>query len=155
MKGIFLVNGGKYEFEFAGSETLLDLLRREGFTEIKKGCGEGHCGACAVIVGDKLKLACQSLAASAMNTEIITTKGLGDMHNPHPIQEAFVKTGAVQCGFCIPGKVIATYALLKRNPDPTDDEIKEGLDGHICRCTGYVKTLEGVKLAAKMMREAE
>mgnify|MGYP001457304496 CR=1 FL=1 len=154
MKGYFQINGKQVELEFSSSAKLVDVLRDNGHTEVKKGCDEGHCGACAIIMDDKLQLSCQILAATAVGKTILTTKGLGDIHNPHPIHEAYVQAGAVQCGFCIPGKIMATYVLLKKYPDPTDEQIKEGLHGHLCRCTGYVKTLDAVKLAAKMMREA-
>ena len=153
MIGTFNINGQKRRFEFESKQTLLDVLRDNGFTEVKKGCGEGTCGACAIILDNKLTLSCQTFAATAMDKEILTTKALGDIHKPHPIQKAFVISGAIQCGFCIPAKIMATYALLKKYPNPTEEQIKEGLDGHLCRCTGYVKTIEGVKLAAKMMSE--
>jgi carbon-monoxide dehydrogenase small subunit len=92
-------------------------------------------------------------AASVGERKITTVKGIGSIHEPHPIQEAFVEAGAVQCGYCTPGMVLATYALLQRNPDPTDEEIKEALDGNFCRCTGYVKIIDAVKLAARKVKE--
>ena len=151
MKGNFTINGTAYNLEFNSSATLLHVLRDNGFTEVKNGCEIGTCGSCAVVLNDKLILSCQTLAGSAIDSEIITTKGLGNIHNPHPIHQAYIESGAVQCGFCIPGKVLATYALLKEIPNPSENEIKEALDGHLCRCTGYVKTIDAVKLAAEKM----
>ena len=155
MKGTFKINGKIKELEFDPRDTLLTVLRANGYTEVKEGCDEGLCGACTVLLDGKPVPSCQVLAASAIGKEILTVKGLGTVTNPHPIMEAFVEAGAVQCGFCTPGFVLATYALLKENPNPTDDEIIEALSGNYCRCTGYIKIIEAVKLAAKRMREHE
>ena len=149
MIGNFIINGEKREISFDSSDLLLTLLRDNGFTEVKKGCEQGDCGACLVLLAGKAVNSCQVLAASAMNMEITTVKGLGTIHEPHIIQRAFVETGAVQCGFCTPGMIIAAYALLKKNPAPDEEEIKTGLDGNICRCTGYEKIIDAVKLASK------
>jgi carbon-monoxide dehydrogenase small subunit len=105
-----------------------------------------------VLLDGKLVNSCQVLAAAVRDAEIVTVKGLGNLHEPHEIQKAFVDTGAVQCGFCTPGMVLAAYALLQRNADPTVTEIREALDGNLCRCTGYVKIVEAVDLAARRMR---
>ncbi len=153
MKGIFIINGIKKEFSFLPLATLLDVLRENGFTEVKKGCNQGECGACVVLLNDKPVNSCQVFAASALNKEITTVRGLGDVLSPHPIQKAFAEAGAVQCGFCTPAKVLVTYALLKENPSPTEDEIKKALDGNLCRCTGYVKTLKAVKLSSERMKD--
>ncbi len=155
MKGIFKINGKELEISFEAHKVLLDVLRENGFTEVKEGCREGECGACVVLLDGKPVNSCQVLAASAMGHEITTVKGIGTLHNPHPIEEAFVEAGAVQCGFCTPGMVIATYALLKENKDPSDEDIKRALDGNLCRCTGYVKIKKAVKLAAKKVSENE
>ena len=153
MKGVFIINGERKEIEFAPHKRLLDVLRENGYTEVKEGCREGECGACVVLLEGKPVNSCQVLAASVMEKEIITVKGIGTIHNPHPIEEAFVEAGAVQCGFCTPGMVIATYALLNENPEPEDEDIKRALDGNLCRCTGYVKIKKAVKLAAKKVKE--
>jgi aerobic-type carbon monoxide dehydrogenase small subunit (CoxS/CutS family) len=152
MTGEFVVNGKRVDCTFSPDATLLDLLRGKGFTEVKEGCREGQCGCCVVLLEGKLVNSCQVFAASAMGKEITTVKGLGNLHNPHPLQTAFVEAGAVQCGFCTPGMILAAYALLKENPDPDDEEIIQALDGNLCRCTGYVKILEAVKLGARRMR---
>jgi len=153
MEGIFTINGKKKNLVFKPEATLSAVLRDNGFTEVKEGCNAGECGSCVVVLGGRLVNSCQVFAASAIGKEIVTARGLGDVHNPHPIQQAFVDVGSVQCGFCTPGKVLATYCLLKNNPDPSDDEIKEALHGILCRCTGYVKIIEAVRLAAKRMKE--
>ncbi len=151
MIGYFFINGIQYEVDFPNDITLLELLRESGHKEVKAGCHTGECGACVVILDGELVNSCQVLAGSCIGAEILTVKGIGDLHDPHPIQQALVDTGAVQCGFCTPGIVLASYVLLKDNPNPTEDEIKVALDGNLCRCTGYVKIIEGVKLAAERM----
>lgn len=153
MEGNFTINGKRVELSFKAEAILSDVLRDGGFTEVKEGCRAGECGSCVVIMDGRLVNSCQVFAASAIDREITTSRGLGDVHNPHVIQRAFVDAGAVQCGFCSPGKVLATSYLLSKNPDPTDDDIRAGLNGILCRCTGYVKIIDAVKLAAKRMRE--
>jgi aerobic-type carbon monoxide dehydrogenase small subunit (CoxS/CutS family) len=151
MTGTFCVNGRQLRITLRGDEVLLDVLRDLGYTEVKEGCREGACGSCLVLLEGVLVNSCQVLAASALGKEITTVKGLGTFHQPHPIQEAFVEAGAVQCGFCTPGMVLAAYALLKKTPRPTEEQIRHALDGNLCRCTGYVKIVEAVKLAAERM----
>jgi aerobic-type carbon monoxide dehydrogenase small subunit (CoxS/CutS family) len=151
MSGQFIINGKEYHFEYKSDERLLFTLRNNGFTEVKNGCLEGECGACLILLDDKPVNSCQVFTASAIEKDIITVKGIGNIHEPHIIQEAFVETGAVQCGYCTPGMVLASYALLKTNPDPSESEIKSALDGNLCRCTGYVKIIEAVKLAAERL----
>lgn len=153
MEGNFIINGKGVRLSFKAEAILSDVLRDGGFTEVKEGCRAGECGSCVVIMDGRLVNSCQVFAASAMDREITTSRGLGDVHRPHVIQRAFVDAGAVQCGFCSPGKVLATSYLLSKNPDPTDDDIRAGLNGILCRCTGYVKIIDAVKLAAKRMRE--
>jgi len=153
MEGAFEINGKVERWVFDADATLLDTLRENGHTEVKNGCSAGECGACLVLLEEMPVNSCQVLAASAVGRRITTVSGIGDIRSPHPIQVALADAGAVQCGFCTPGVVVAAYALLQQNPDPTDDEIKRGLDGNLCRCTGYVKIIEGVRLAAKRMRE--
>jgi aerobic-type carbon monoxide dehydrogenase small subunit (CoxS/CutS family) len=151
MTGTLSINGAELGISLRGDELLLDVLRDLGHTEVKEGCREGACGSCLVLLEGVLVNSCQVLAASALGKEITTVKGLGTIHQPHPIQEAFVDAGAVQCGFCTPGMVLATYALLKKNPRPTEQQIRHSLDGNLCRCTGYVKIVEAVRLAAERM----
>jgi aerobic-type carbon monoxide dehydrogenase small subunit (CoxS/CutS family) len=155
MKSEFTVNGIKQTFTFEPDERLLITLRNHGYTEVKNGCLEGVCGACVILLDDKPVNSCQVLTASATGQTITTVRGIGTLHTPHIIQEAFVEAGAVQCGFCTPGMIIAAYALLRDNPDPSEEEIKNALDGNLCRCTGYVKIIEAVQLAAKRLRETQ
>ena len=151
MTGSLHINGTELQTSFRGDELLLDVLRNLGCTEVKEGCKEGACGSCLVLLDGVLVNSCQVLAASALGREITTVKGLGTFHKPHPIQEAFVEAGAVQCGFCTPGMVLAAFALLKKNPKPKETEIRHALDGNLCRCTGYVKIIGAVKMAAERM----
>jgi aerobic-type carbon monoxide dehydrogenase small subunit (CoxS/CutS family) len=152
MNGLFVVNGQQVAVDFDANATLLEVLRKAGFTEVKHGCGQGECGACLVLLDDKLANSCQVFAATAVGKRITTSAGLGTRLEPSPIHEAFVDTGAVQCGFCTPGMVLATHALLQRDPDPTDEQIREALSGNLCRCTGYTKTFGAVKEAARRLR---
>ncbi|MFP4458864.1 MAG: (2Fe-2S)-binding protein [Candidatus Zixiibacteriota bacterium] len=149
----FIVNGQKVDLLFNPDDSLMTMLRENGYVDVKNGCGAGTCGACAVLLDGRLIFSCQALAGSAIGKSITTVRGIGTIHKPHPIQEAFVEAGAVQCGFCIPGKVLATYVLLNEIPNPTDQQIKEALHGHLCRCTGYAKILDAVHLAAKKMAQ--
>jgi carbon-monoxide dehydrogenase small subunit len=135
----FSVNGEPREFLVAPDEKLLDLLRREGLTGTKQGCGTGSCGSCTVIMDGKIVYACLLYAFQAEGRAVETIEGVGDFDRPHPIQTALVEGGAVQCGFCTPGIVLAAKALLAENPHPTDEELKLRMDGNLCRCTGYEK----------------
>jgi len=148
------INGEELIVNTNATETLLNFLRRIGYKDVKCGCEEGACGACLVILDGKAVNSCQIFAASCENSKILTSNGLGDSNNPHPIQKAFVDAGAVQCGFCTPGMVIATYDLLNKNPQPDEEQIKNALNGNLCRCTGYVKIIEAVKLAASYMKKS-
>ena len=134
-------------------EMLLDTLRSLGYNGVKRGCDEGTCGSCVVIVNGKLVNSCIVFSASTDGAQITTIEGVGDVDNPHPLQSEFVNAGAVQCGFCTPGMILATKVLLDRNPVPTDDDIKSALDGNLCRCTGYVKIIDAVHNAARVIRE--
>ncbi len=154
MKMTFTINGVARTVEAEPGEVLLDLLRREGYTGAKFGCGQGFCGACTVLLDGEPVNSCLLLAGLAEGREITTIEGIGSVDALHPIQEAFLDAGAVQCGYCTPGFILSTKALLDRNPDPGDEEIKGALDGNYCRCTGYVKIVDAVKLAAKRMRGA-
>jgi aerobic carbon-monoxide dehydrogenase small subunit len=143
------INGERHEADVWEGESLLFALReRFGLPGSKNACEQGECGSCSVLLDGELVCACLVLAAQADGHDVVTVEGLGDGDGLHPVQDAFVETGAVQCGFCTPGLVVATAALLERNPDPTDDEIREALSGNLCRCTGYQKIFDAVKLAA-------
>ena len=131
--------------------SLLELLRGLGYKGAKKGCGAGDCGACTVLLDGKAVSSCIIMAGQCHGREITTIEGLGSPRDPHPIQRAFVEVGAVQCGYCTPAMVLATKALLDEKPSPSDEEIKEALDGVKCRCTGYVKQLDAVRLAVKLL----
>ncbi|MFA5480043.1 MAG: (2Fe-2S)-binding protein [Candidatus Muiribacteriota bacterium] len=155
MREIFNINGKKVELALEGDFTLLQALRENGYTEVKNGCEEGQCGACLVLVDEKPANSCQILAMSVKNREIKTVKGIGTIHSPNVIQESMVEAGAVQCGFCTPGFVIAIYALLKKHPQPTDEQIKSYLDGNLCRCTGYTKIADAVHLTVKKIISGE
>lgn len=147
------VNGERRRLHAAPADTLLDLLRKAGYASVKRGCDEGDCGSCSVLVDGVLMRACLLYAGQAHGRAVTTVEALGTARAPHPIQRAFVEAGAVQCGFCTPGMVLATYALLEQNPDPTEAEIRSALDGNLCRCTGYVKIFDAVRLAAARRRE--
>lgn len=139
------VNGQYYEINVSPPLTLLDILRREiGLTGTKKGCGTGDCGACTVMLNGKAVNSCLILAADVNGTEITTIEGLAVGNKLHPIQQSFVDHGAIQCGFCSPGMIMSAADLLKRNPNPTADEVKEAISGNLCRCTGYVKIIEAI-----------
>lgn len=148
---VFTLNGRRTEVEVSACETLLETLRSLGYKGSKKGCDTGDCGSCAVIFNGKAKLSCLLPAFAAHGGEVITIEGIGSVSNPHPIQRAFVEAGAVQCGYCIPGMIVSTKTLLDKNPNPCEEEIKHALDGNLCRCTGYVKQVEAVKLADKKL----
>jgi carbon-monoxide dehydrogenase small subunit len=148
MRQVFNINSAEKELTLNPGDTLLQTLRDNGYSEVKCGCSEGECGACLVLLEDMPVNSCQVFALSVINKKITTVKGIGTIYHPHKIQKAFVEAGADQCGFCTPGMVIATYALLKKNPKPTKEEINEALDGNLCRCTGYVKIVDAVEKAA-------
>jgi aerobic carbon-monoxide dehydrogenase small subunit len=144
-----VVNGERREADVWAGESLLFALREHlALPGSKNACEQGECGSCSVLLDGELVCACLVLAAQADGHEVATVEGLAEDGRLHPVQEAFVETGAVQCGFCTPGLVVATAALLEANPDPSEDEIREALSGNLCRCTGYVKIFDAVKLAA-------
>ena len=143
------INGEERETEVWPGESLLYALReRLGLPGSKNACEQGECGSCSVLLDGNLVCACLVLAAQAHGHEVVTVEGLADGDALHPVQQAFVDAGAVQCGFCTPGLVVATAELLRRAPDPTDDEIREALSGNLCRCTGYAKIFDAVRIAA-------
>ena len=144
------VNGDEIDLVVTPNTTLLEVLRNNlGLTGVKEGCSEGVCGACTVLMNGQPIRACLTLALEADGSEILTIEGMASEGELHPIQQAFVDRGAVQCGFCTPGMILSSKALLDRNPDPSEEEIKTALAGNICRCTGYAKILEAVQSAAR------
>jgi len=143
------INDAAAEADCWEGESLLYALREHlGYPGSKNACEQGECGSCSVLLDGTLVCACLVLAAQADGHEVMTVEGLADGEELHPVQEAFVEAGAVQCGFCTPGLVVAAADLLERIPDPTDDEIREALSGNLCRCTGYEKIFDAVRLAA-------
>jgi aerobic carbon-monoxide dehydrogenase small subunit len=143
------VNGERLEADVWAGESLLYVLReRLGLPGSKNACEQGECGSCSVLLDDRLVCACLVLAAQADGHELVTVEGLAEDGELDPVQAAFAETGAVQCGFCTPGFVVATADLLARSPNPSDDEIREALSGNLCRCTGYAKIFDAVRLAA-------
>jgi carbon-monoxide dehydrogenase small subunit len=148
----FTLNEEQTRIEIEPGDLLLDVLRRKLFlTGTKKGCGEGECGACTVLLDGAPVLSCLLPAMKAQGREVTTIEGVGSEQGLHPLQESFLERGAVQCGFCTPGMVLSSKSLLERDPNPTEQEIREALSGHLCRCTGYVQILEAVKEAAEKM----
>jgi carbon-monoxide dehydrogenase small subunit len=147
------INGVQKTLKVKNTEFLLDALRRMGYKGCKKGCDTGDCGSCTVIVNGRPALGCLIPAFAAHGSEITTIEGVGSVRDPHPLQEAFVEAGAVQCGFCIPGMILSAKHLLGANPDPSEEDIKKHLDGNLCRCTGYVKQIAAVQAAAKRLKK--
>ncbi len=144
------VNGEIREVMASPHWTLLYVLREElGLTGSKSSCGTGECGACTVLVNGKAVASCLVLAAQAEGKKIVTIEGLSDGTKLHPLQEAFVKYGAIQCGFCTPGMILSAKALLDENPNPTEEEVREAIAGNLCRCTGYVKPVEAILAVAR------
>ena len=147
------INHEQYKVIVKPGESLLDVLRNKlGLTGTKECCNEGDCGACTVIMGGRAVNACLVLAVEAEGEEILTVEGLAQGAQLHPLQEAFINCGGFQCGFCTPGMLMSAKALLDENPDPTEEEIRKGISGNLCRCTGYVKIIQSVKEAARSMR---
>ena len=149
----FTVNGKKRQFDVKPNKLLLNLLRENLYlTGTKYGCGIGECGACTVLVDGEAVLSCLTLAVDVDGKEVETIEGLAEGDDLDVVQEAFLEEGAVQCGFCTPGFIVTTKALLKENPDPAEEEIREYLKGNLCRCTGYVNIIKAVKKAAEELR---
>ena len=144
------LNGEPAEADVWEGESLLYVLReRLGYPGSKNACEQGECGSCSVLLDGRLVCSCLVLAAQADGHEVVTVEGLAEDGGLHRVQEAFVAAGAVQCGFCTPGLIVATADLLERTPDPSDDEIREALSGNLCRCTGYSKIFDAVRMAAQ------
>lgn len=146
------INGKTKTLSIKPNELLIDVLRKEGYKGVKRGCAEGSCGSCTVILNGRAVKSCILFAAQAHGASITTIEGIGTREKPHPLQQAFVHEGAVQCGFCIPGLILSAKALLDRNPTPTKDDVKIALDGNLCRCTGYSGQIKAVLNAAAIMR---
>jgi carbon-monoxide dehydrogenase small subunit len=151
------VNGAEYEIAAPPWATLNDVLRENlRLTGTKKGCGDGDCGACAVLLDGRSIVSCLTLAADVEGCEIVTVEGLAaGRESLHPVQECFIEKGAIQCGFCTPGMELSAVALLRRNPRPSDAEIRTGISGNLCRCTGYAKIVEAVREAAERIRRGK
>ena len=149
------VNGQKHRADIPARTLLCDLLRDHlHFTGTKRGCETGVCGACTVLVDGQAFKSCLTLAVQVQDKEVTTIEGLGSEGKLHPLQEAFMQHGGLQCGYCTPGFIISAYSLLKENPNPTHEELCHGLAGNLCRCTGYVGIVESVMSAAEKMRGA-
>jgi len=152
----FVVNGHARELAIEPHWLLIEVLRDDlSLTGTKHSCGVGNCGACTVLLEGRPVLACMTLALAAQDRDITTIEGLADGPRLHPLQQAFVERGAIQCGYCTPGMILTAKALLDGKPDPTEQEVREALAGNICRCTGYVKIVEAVLAAAAVLRGEE
>ena len=150
------VNGERKRAEVTAQETLLHLLReRLGHTEVKEGCGKGDCGACAILLNGKAVNACLTLALQAHRQKVVTLRGIGTPEHPHPLQESFVRHGAIQCGFCTAGMTVSAKALLDQNRNPTRDEIRKAISGNLCRCTGYKKIIDAIEETAIKLRKSK
>ncbi|MDI3524249.1 (2Fe-2S)-binding protein [Kosmotoga sp.] len=149
------VNGKLHEVEIDPGEMLLDVLRRLGYKSVRRSCNSASCGTCTVLLNGKPILSCSTFAASVDGQSVETVESLNENDELHPIQEALLEEGGSQCGFCIPGLTMTTKAFLKQNPDPTEEEIREALNGNICRCTGYEAQTRAIKKAAKRLRGDE
>ena len=149
----FILNGKPVRCEVPAEETLVDTIRnRFRLTGTKKGCGTGDCGSCTVLLDGTAVRSCTLLTGMVEGRSITTIEGVGTMDHLHPVQQAFVDVNAIQCGYCIPGMVLTAIALLRENPDPTEEEIRVAISGNLCRCTGYQKIVEAIQLAAERMR---
>jgi carbon-monoxide dehydrogenase small subunit len=149
------INDEEYEVIARPRESLLDVLRNKlQLTGTKIGCNEGDCGACTVIMDGRTVNACLVLAVEAEGRKIMTIEGLAQGPQMHPLQEAFIQFGGFQCGYCTPGMLLSAKALLDENSDPTDEDIRKGISGNLCRCTGYAKIVESIRHASKMMKGA-
>jgi carbon-monoxide dehydrogenase small subunit len=147
------VNNTQHSLDVPPMKRLLDVLREDlHLTGTKEGCGEGECGACAILLNGELVNSCLIPALQADNTTLTTIEGIGNPAHLHPIQQCFLAHGGAQCGICTPGMILATHHLLSKTPNPTLDEIKEGLAGNLCRCTGYMRIFESVQQAAKLTK---
>lgn len=150
----FIVNDREYSIDIEPDMRLIDVLRNKlGFTGVKEGCGEGECGACTVLMDGDAVNSCLVMAVQARGKKIITIEGLEKNGELDPLQSAFIENGAVQCGYCTPGMIMSAKALLMKNPNPTEEEIREAIAGNICRCTGYNNIVKAVKMASNNLTE--
>lgn len=149
------INGTERTFDVSKSDLLLDVLRRNGYTGAKRGCDTGACGMCTVQIDGEPTMSCVTPVAKVDGTTIETIEGLGMQDDLHPVQQAFVDNSALQCGFCIPGMIMRSKALLEENPSPSETEVREALSDNLCRCTGYKKIVEAVLDASERMEERE
>lgn len=150
-----IVNGENVTKDVPASRRLIDFLRDDlGLTGTKESCGVGECGSCTVLVNGEARLSCLTLLSQVQGCKITTIEGVEEEESLHPVQQAFVDTGAVQCGYCIPGFIMVSLELLQENPDPSREEIRRWLEGNLCRCTGYVKIVDAVELAAEKLRNS-
>ena len=148
-----ILNGEWKKVEVEPQETLLYVLREKfGHTEVKEGCGKGDCGACAILLNGKPVNSCLTLALQADGQTVVTLKGIGTPEKPHPLQESFVKKGAIQCGFCSAGMIVTAKGLLDKNPQPSKDEIQKAISGNLCRCTGCKNIVEAIEEAAQKLQ---
>ena len=152
----FILNGKNVSVDVEADEVLVDTLREKlMLTGTKKGCGTGDCGTCTVLLDGEAVRSCILLTAMVEGRKVTTIEGVGSVDKLHPVQQAFIDASAVQCGFCTPGMVLTSIALLDKNPDPTEEEIRTALSGNLCRCTGYEKIVKAVRLAAERMAKKE
>lgn len=143
---VIFVNGQRYETQADPCKRLIDFLREDlGLTGTKEGCGEGECGACSVLLNGRLVNSCLVLLGQCEGCEVTTIEGVGSSANMHPVQQAMMEVGAIQCGFCTPGLVLAAIALLRENSEPSSLDIRRAIEGNLCRCTGYVKVEEAIR----------
>jgi aerobic-type carbon monoxide dehydrogenase small subunit (CoxS/CutS family) len=152
MKIILKVNGESKHWTIAPGDLLLDVLRREGYFGVKRGCEKGECGSCTVLVDGKPVNSCLMFAAHVDGSEVVTVEGIAHGNTLHPVQEAFLDRGAIQCGFCTGGMIVAAKALLDRNPVPSEEEVRDAMAGVFCRCTGYLKPIEAVMAVGQASR---
>ena len=151
----FTLNGKPVSLEVEPRTTLLRALRDHGVTSVKRGCEEGECGTCTVLLDEVLQKSCMVLALEAEGRSVVTTEGLvGPKGQLHPVQQAFIDEGAIQCGFCTPGMILSVVDLLRRHPEPTEEQIRVWLSGNLCRCTGYEGIFRAVRKAAALMKES-
>ena len=149
----FSLNGKKESISVEGGRPLLSVLRKEfGLTGTKYGCGEGHCGACTVLIDNRAARSCNTTMEEVSGREVITIEGLANGKDLHPLQKAFIKHDATQCGFCTPGMILTAYSLLRENPLPTESEIKDTMDDNLCRCGSYNRIIQAIRTAAEEMR---
>ena len=153
MKITLTINGRDRKIDAPANDTLLETLREHGYFEVKSGCEKGDCGACAVLVDGAALDSCLTLTWTVAGRAITTVAGLSAGDSKHPLIESFETAGAVQCGYCTPGLILAAQSMLAVTPDPSDDEIREGLSGNLCRCTGYTKVFDAVREAARTLRD--